>query len=211
MRFSEKIYAQTDKPYYYPGETIWFKTYLYYYHQSLRDSLSKTLYVELINPGKQMVMEKSLRIDSGFASNNFVLPDMLKEGNYYFRAYTNLNRNFGDSSLFVKVIPILGENDAVDSLSRVETKSDGSILISPDKKTYHAREKIILNLEVKEEMKSNLSVSVTDANQVIPISITSDIQGSNKFVRPGKISKWQFSLERGVGYRVRFLNNKGKA
>ncbi|MBK7653351.1 MAG: hypothetical protein IPJ20_25120 [Flammeovirgaceae bacterium] len=58
LRFYEKTYVHTDKPYYYPGERIWFKAYMNYYYQPWRDSLSKTLYVELINPEKEIVLRK---------------------------------------------------------------------------------------------------------------------------------------------------------
>lgn len=43
----EHIYIHTDKPYYYPGDSIWFKGYINYRSPSLRDSLSQTVYVEL--------------------------------------------------------------------------------------------------------------------------------------------------------------------
>ncbi|MBI1769686.1 MAG: carboxypeptidase-like regulatory domain-containing protein [Bacteroidetes bacterium] len=215
MRFYEKVYVHTDKPYYYPGESVWFKAYLNYYYRPWRDSLSRTLYVELISPNKKILMERVLKIDSGFAHNDFILPDSLKEGNYYLRAYTNLNRNFGDSSLYVKVIPILNLTNNLNSLPEIESKSGEYITITSNKKKYHTREKIKLAFEVKGKngtaINSNLSVSVTDAGQVVPILDTNTILNANASTQPRKILKWQFNTENGVGFTGRFVDDWSKS
>ncbi|MBK7652708.1 MAG: hypothetical protein IPJ20_20855 [Flammeovirgaceae bacterium] len=111
LRYKEKIYVHTDKPYYYPGEQIWFKGYIHYGEAAMRDSLSKVIYAELINPKQEIQYTKTLRIDSGFFYNDFVLQDSLQEGMYYLRAYTNFSINFGEETLFVKPIPILKITD----------------------------------------------------------------------------------------------------
>src|SRR5207237_692502 len=46
--FYERIYVHTDKDYYYPGETLWFKGYINYSNPVMRDSLSRTVYAEFI-------------------------------------------------------------------------------------------------------------------------------------------------------------------
>jgi hypothetical protein len=165
QRFYEKIYVHTDKVYYYPGEPLWFKGYINYKEPQWRDSLSTVVYVELINPEKKITLSKTLKIDSGFFHNDFILSDSLEEGTYYLRAYTNLNRNFGDSTLFVKPISILKITDRVDhTQGKIETIEDAQLSITSDKKTYKKREKITLALATKnkagEAVAANLSVSV---------------------------------------------------
>lgn len=213
-RFYEKVYVHTDKPYYYPGENIWFKTYLNYYYQPWKDSLSRTLYAELIGPSRKILMAKTLRIDSGVADNHFTLPDTVKEGNYYLRAYTNLNRNFGDSGLYIKLIPVLNLADDIDGVAMDEAPQQESVAIKSDKSRYHAREKITLTFEVKEKnhtaLNSSLSVSVTDAFQVKPILSTHTILNSFRADPTRKISTWQFDTEDGVGLRGRFVDDWGK-
>jgi hypothetical protein len=213
-RFYEKIYIHTDKPYYYPGESIWFKTYLNYYYQPWKDSLSKTLYAELIGPNKKIIMEKTLRIDSGMTDNNFILPDSVKAGNYYLRAYTNLNRNFGDSGLYVKLIPVLSLTDDIDSLVDAKAPAEENLTIKSDKTIYHSREKITLTFVVKGQRGTSpnafFSVSVTDAVQVKPILSTHTILNSFRPEPMRKISTWQFDVENGVGLRGRFVDEWGK-
>ncbi|RZJ19802.1 MAG: TonB-dependent receptor, partial [Acinetobacter sp.] len=45
----EKVYLHLDKPYYAIGDNIWFKAYIVNAKTSLPSTLSKILYVELIN------------------------------------------------------------------------------------------------------------------------------------------------------------------
>ena len=216
-RFYEKIYVHTDKPYYYPGEPMWFKGYIHYKEPAWRDSLSKVVYVELINPKKEITLTKALKIDSGFFHNDFILPDTLKEGTYYLRAYTNLNRNFGDSTLFVKPIPILNITDKVDrTQGKMEATENSLLAITSDKKVYKTRERITLTLIVKGKegnpLAASLSVSVTDAVQVVPIAEPITILNSYPFEKEKQIkaTELKYPVEYGVGFRGKFVNDKGK-
>src|SRR6185436_10859207 len=64
-RLQEKVYLQTDKPYYYAGERIWFSGYLDYRALSVRDTLSKVLYVDLIDSNRITIKSFISKIDSG--------------------------------------------------------------------------------------------------------------------------------------------------
>ena len=55
----EKIFIHTDKPYYYTGDTIWYKTYLVN-GQTLRpDTLSSILYLELLNEKNEIIFKRN--------------------------------------------------------------------------------------------------------------------------------------------------------
>ncbi|MGE0589464.1 MAG: carboxypeptidase-like regulatory domain-containing protein [Cyclobacteriaceae bacterium] len=215
-RYYEKVYVHTDKPYYYQGEPMWFKAYVNYYDLSLRDSLSKVLYVELISPEKEIVMEKMLKIDSGMAMGDFILPDTLKRGDYFLRAYTNLQRNFGDGQLYVKHVPILGITEKVDAAQAVwDTEANSRIIIEPDKKVYATREKVTLKITVKDEegkpVKGNLSVSVTDASQVVPLtgsSIVDDYTIDDFEIDIPQMLR--YPVERGITVQGTYFDEKGK-
>ena len=215
-RFYEKVYVHTDKPYYYPGEPMWFKGYINYREPTWRDSLSEVIYVELINSKKELRLAKTLKIDSGIFQNDFILPDTLKAGTYFFRAYTNLNRNFGDSTLFVKTIPILNITDKVDRLEgRPQTLESGHFIITTDKKKYKTREKITLSLHTRDKegrsITSNLSLSVTDLSQVVPLPEPRNILNSYPFTEKKQESMgFKYPLEYGISFSGRFVNDKGK-
>src|SRR5690606_27143891 len=78
----EKIYLHLDKPYYSVGEQIWFKAYLTIGNFNQLSSLSKILYVELINPDNEIAISLRLPVVSGLTFGDFNLPDTLGEGNY---------------------------------------------------------------------------------------------------------------------------------
>jgi hypothetical protein len=216
-KFYEKIYVQTDKPYYYPGEAMWFKGYINYKEPAWRDSLSRVVYVELINPKKEITLTKTLKIDSGLFNNDFILPDTLKAGTYYLRAYTNLNRNFGDSNFFVKPIPILIITDRVDYTEAIMEAEESSLLtITSDKKIYNTKGKITLTLQIKDKegkpIATNLSISVTDATQVVPIAEPVTILNGYPFEKEKRVkaTSLKYPVEYGVGFRGKFVNDNGK-
>ncbi len=217
LHFYEKVYLHTDKPYYYPGERLWFKAYLNYHYPAWRDSLSKVLYVELFNSDKVLQQESLLKIDSGFARGDFILPDTLKAGTYYLRAYTSLQRNFGDDQLFVKPLPLFNLNDKADPVSqRTELIRSNHLTISSEWDEYKTRDKIGIMLAVKDKegkpLAANISVSVTDAAQVIKIPEETSII-EQLVIRQEKITKitdLANLTEYGFGIRGRFLNNEDK-
>ncbi len=215
-QFQEKIYVHTDKPYYYPGEPLWLKGYINYNTPSLRDSLSSTVYVELINPQKEMVLSKTLEIDHGLFNNDLILPDVLPAGTYYLRAYTTFSRNFGDANLFLKPIPVLGPNDKADPNQMLSPLVEDSLLrITLDKQKYKPREKVTLTLQLLAEdglpISANLSMSITD-NQVVPIvepvSLVKDFPFSEKDKHKNLVAS--YPVEYGFSFTGRFLNDKGK-
>ena len=214
----EKVYIHTDKPYYYPGESIWMKGYINYRAPSLRDSLSGTVYVELIDPMKKsIVMSSTLKIDSGFFRGDFYLPETFESGSYSLRAYTSLERNFGNERLFIKPIPVLRMEEKVDHEQVTGAiVNDSSLTITPDKKKYQTREKITLALAMKDEdghpLASNLSISVTDASQVVPFELTTNILTGYPLSRK-KIDgdkSIPYPIEYGVTFKGRFFNGKNK-
>lgn len=217
-RLEEKVYVQLDKPYYYPGEMMWFKAYLNYRYPALRDSMSRTLYVELINGARKIVKSAMLRIDDGMANGNWIITDSLSSGNYYLRAYTNLNKNFDNQFIFVKPIPILGKTYAVvESEKYDESINSNRLTIQPDKKLYKTRDSISIELIVKDKggapLKSKLSISVTDARQVLPVRESMTIIAGFPFQQAPSsaiLKDVKYPVEYGISYLGQYFNRKGK-
>ncbi|HEY6063274.1 MAG TPA: hypothetical protein VIV35_06670, partial [Chitinophagaceae bacterium] len=91
----EKIYLHFDRENYIAEETAWFKAYLY--SDFFPDTISTTLYVELLNDSSVIVSRKILPVFLGNTNGQFELPDSLKTGYYFIRAYspTIFNRDSG--------------------------------------------------------------------------------------------------------------------
>jgi len=216
-RLQEKVYLQTDKPYYYPGEIIWLKGYMNYAEPTLRDSLSRVLYVELINPQRKIVASKMLQILGGQSKAEFIIADTLKAGDYFLRAYTNWMRNFGDENFFLKQIPILNLTDKVNATTaKAAPTADEMLLITSDKESYSTREKIKLNLHVLDDsgqpVAASMSISVTDLNQVPPIVESTSIMNDFPFKESRANLTFNFNhiVEDGIGFQGKFLNDQGK-
>lgn len=217
-RLLEEIHLQTDKSYYYPGEVIWYKGFLRYHFPEMRDSLSKVLYVELIDPDKSVIQMHLVQIDSGKSHGAFILPDTLDPGSYYLRAYTNWLMNYPKETIFYKPIPILASNELVLEKKYKPSNQDKStkIEMQTSKSTFSPREKIDLVLQVTHSdgtpVEAEFSVSVTDAEQVIPIveekTIFNSYPDTNRYIAFSAILK--YPMEQGISIAGQFLNDKGK-
>lgn len=102
----EKLYVQTDKPYYSAGEEIWFKAYLVNETTLELNALSQFVYVELINKMDSVLYRVKIKKDStGFAGHIKLKPET-PSGTYSLRAYTYWMQNVGTDFFFSKNILI---------------------------------------------------------------------------------------------------------
>ncbi|MCB0489772.1 MAG: carboxypeptidase-like regulatory domain-containing protein [Cyclobacteriaceae bacterium] len=214
-RFKEKIYLHTDKPYYYQGEPLWFAAHINYAEPILKDSLSRVLYVDLINAEKKIIQSKMLNIDEGTAHGDFILSDSLPSGAYYLRSYTNWSRNYQDG-IFVRPFALLNITDKVNSSvgDRSELLSD-EVIIATDKDVYHTREKVNLSLSTLtlagDPIEALLSVTVTDAAQVVPVAQAENIKQRLEVIPTGEvIIDNLLPVEYGVTVKGRLTNDRGK-
>jgi len=106
----QKIYLHSDKETYMAGETIWLKAYLMEATTLLPDSVSKDIYVDLIDFTNRHVRSIIIRNKKGFSNGDIMINDTLPEGNYQLRAYTNWMRNFDEDFFYNKTIEIKNPN-----------------------------------------------------------------------------------------------------
>ncbi len=216
----EKVYVHTDRDYYYPRETIWFKAYLGFSMPILRDTLSRLLYVDFIAPSGDVIRSKNIKIRNGIGWGEFVLPPTMDEGEYYIRAHTNWMRNYKDS-FYIKPIPILGWNQNLITQNMEVNKSESpySVTITPNKSSYSTREQISLTINVRDQsgqsVPGNISISVVDAeasakipqvdHMLTPGLLTIDAaKTENKY-----FDQIEHFMERGISFRGKVVDNKG--
>ena len=101
----EKVYLHFDKSAYNPGETIWFKAYLF--AANYPSDISKTLYAELLDEKGKLIQRKSLPVFRFSAAAAFDIPADFNSSVIYVRAYTRWMLNFDSAFLFVKALPVL--------------------------------------------------------------------------------------------------------
>jgi len=106
-RPQEKLYLHFDKPFYAAGENVWFKAYLMEASLHTQDSVSRVVYVELVDQTKTILQRKVLYAANGMSFGDLQLPDTLQQGKYLIRAYTNYMKNIGEDFFFMKEFSIL--------------------------------------------------------------------------------------------------------
>ncbi|MEI9945921.1 MAG: hypothetical protein WDN26_17080 [Chitinophagaceae bacterium] len=101
----ERIYMHYDKPYYNPGETIWFKSYIF--SGAAPSSISTTMYAELITDKGKIIDRKTIPVFGTTGASSLDIPDSLKSSLVYVRAYTSWMLNFDSSFLYMKPVRII--------------------------------------------------------------------------------------------------------
>jgi hypothetical protein len=106
----EKIYVQTDKPYYIAGEKIFFRIFLLNAATNQSVWYSRYVYVELINPVDTVVIRQQIRPEEGLFYGALILPADLPQGNYRMRAYTRYMENMGEQFFYTQPVFIANAN-----------------------------------------------------------------------------------------------------
>lgn len=127
----EKVYLQTDKPYYSAGEDIWFKAYLVNASTLEPTALSQFVYVELIDKMDSVLSRVKIRKDSLGFSGYIKLKPEIAAGYYTLRAYTYWMQNVGNDFFFTKNI-LIGNNidDRISSKIMYGKPIDGLIPVT---------------------------------------------------------------------------------
>ena len=102
----EKIYLQFDKPFYKPGEDIWFNAFVLNSNTHKPSITSEVVYVELVDPKGNVASQLSLVVKEGTAHGDFALLENAPGGMYEVRAYTQWMKNFGEENLYKKEIQV---------------------------------------------------------------------------------------------------------
>ncbi len=169
----EKIYLQLDKPFYKPGEDIWFNAFVLNSNTHKPGDISDVAYVELIDPKGNVAKRLDLIIHDGTAHGDFALDQSAPGGLYQIRAYTQWMKNFGEDRFFKKEIQV----------QRVHTPR---LLLRLDyeKESYGAGDPVVAKLNIKNlrnERVVNAGVSFTvkiDGGSVFKSELESDPQGN---------------------------------
>src|SRR5512138_1090801 len=103
----EKIYLHSDRGAYITGENILFKAYYFLNETFKQDSISRIIYVDLVDERGRVQGNGRYQIENGMASGNLTIPQGLTSGYYAIYAYTRWMMNFQKSWFFSKKIYIV--------------------------------------------------------------------------------------------------------
>ena len=219
----EKIYVQTDKPYYSAGEEIWFKGFLVNATSLEPTTLSQFMYVELIDKRDSVYSRVKIKRTSFGFNGHILLHPEIPSGYYTLRAYTYWMQNIPADFFFTKSILIGNDiDDRVLSKITYCTPSNGTVPVTisfTDATKYPIRgkkfeiiqswnnfskKKMTLTTNTDGLINLNLSVDQND-HSVKSIQVSQkDSKYKNFFILPEFSSDFdvQFFPESGI-----FLNN----
>ncbi|MNG71119.1 hypothetical protein D3C79_295230 [compost metagenome] len=122
------IYIHTDKDYYLPSDTVWFKAYL------LEDGRPATtvfnLYMRIANEAGIEFQQSVAMVTEGISASFFIIPSQFKGNNIYINAYAR-NQHSPVQKPYFKKIGVLHFDEEQKSASRSPKSKQAFLHISP--------------------------------------------------------------------------------
>lgn len=163
----ETIFVHANATLLLTGETLYCKLYCLNPADKRPSQISKIAYLELVGNDQKSVSKHKVYVENGMGEGYFFIPTTLKTGNYKLVAYTQWMLNSAPTNFFETDISIVNPFQPLEknilgqktgSVSSANNSSD--LLISTNKNSYTAREKVTLNIRNVANADGNYSVSV---------------------------------------------------
>lgn len=180
----ERIYLQTDKPYYAAGDTVWFRAHLVDAETYEPVSRSRFVYIELHDQDADTLMQRIMVRcdDDGVFANALPLPETLRGGVYTLVAYTQWMRNFPAEQFCYQPLTIVGGKRVRGHRISEEVLSKYGAGVSISGNASTDRAPMTLSIDVRDRngnpLKGIYALSVADYDVVKPDSLFGDIRQS---------------------------------
>ena len=170
----ENVLLTTDRTIYFSGEQILLKINCLLPVKN--DSLSRVVYVELLDKKSKPILQKKLPVLNGIATAAIPISEDVITGNYYLRAYTQYMRNLEVSQLYTSELMIInpelpsreGIQTVVDS-ARIFNKEKEMVEINPAAGSFISNS--LAELTLKGKGTANVSVSVVKKGSYEPLAV----------------------------------------
>lgn len=202
----EQIYVHTDRPYYVPGDTVWFRAHLVDAVTHTPISRSRYVYVELHDQQADTLVQRIIvKCDSdGVFANAITLPRHLHGGCYTLAAYTQWMRNFPAERFFYKPLWVVGNlpqvnSEFTSSKPGVYFKQNSSLLqASP--KLQVAQRKGQLLIQFNEATNAHLACTLYGSGNLIVTDYTPGkvLRIDSQSLRPGSLNIAMVNRETGA-------------
>ncbi len=199
---AERVYAQTDRTDYLPGQDLWFSAYLLNEADLKASDLSSIIKTELLNASGEPVALKEWVSTDGRASGNLTIPNDIASGTYLFRAYTAWQYQMPGSKVFETPIVIqqpgqvlrLGDATSLPaSLPSMEFFPEGGDLV------------VGLQSRVAFQVPTSLGLrkgSIVDEQGTFVTSFTANTEGQGIFTLTPKEGKQYFATANGLSVKL---------
>ncbi|MBB4805732.1 hypothetical protein HNP38_001004 [Chryseobacterium defluvii] len=128
----EKVHLLFNKSSYVAGENLWFKSFVFDGYAI--SNISTSLYIEFYDSHKIQIAKKLISLFKGEGHGSIALPEKLKEGIYYIRAYTAWMANFNEDFQLIQPIEVYNPNSP--ERLTMNTVSDWTASAYPESGTF---------------------------------------------------------------------------
>ncbi len=209
----EKLYLQTDREFYFQGDSIWFKAYyLDGQTQQLIPGLNN-MFVEIFNNEGETIHSQASLLTNGISDGNILIPDTLKSGNYLLRAFTDFQKNFGEDAFFYKRLTISEVKLSFDLTDDNSTKVDISdieidVSFYPEGGYLLADQLNVIGVKAIDNKGRSISVQGNIINKKgrIVSSFSTSYRGMGSFhFTPKTNEKYSVQIKNHPNYKSKFI------
>ncbi|MEM7036926.1 MAG: MG2 domain-containing protein, partial [Bacteroidota bacterium] len=168
----DRVYVHFDKPFYKPGDDIWFSAYVRDAASMEKSTRSDILHVELINPKGNVQKKIKLVAREGIAKGDFHLDEMAAGGLYKIKAYTKFQENQAEAFLFEKELQV--QKVVLPNLK---------MKLEFERKAYGAGDKVIAKLDLQTNENQPLTnhkfkyIATLDGGKLVELDGQTDKSG----------------------------------
>ena len=195
----ERIHIHTDKDLYLPGETIWFKAYVYRNNQL--SFASTNFFIGFYDKAGKLLEEKHYPLFDGVCDGDLQVPDSLKENFVQIRAFTKYIALNDTTNIYRKIIPVFQKSNNSLSFSNIAdsllltAKAEGTVAVAGMPNYFFLKAIGIDGRPAKVE-----GIVVADPGNITLDSF--DISSSG-------LSTIQLTPKHGFTYKLKWLNSVG--
>lgn len=194
----EKIHIHFDKESYLPGETIWFKAYLF--EEDVPSERSTNFYIALYDEYGKLVQQRISPVFKSTTDGYFDIPDSLRSPQLICRAYTSWMLNFDTSMLFTHTIKI--RHDKNDTISATTNKTVSLQFFAEGGDVI---EGVVNTVAFKANYNDGMPFSI---DGVIKKQETGEVMMPLKPLHDG-MGKFDLNFQAGDKYYAEWLDNNG--
>ena len=186
-----KLYLHTDREFYFPGDSIWFKGY--YLNGQTQHFISGiySMYVDLVDKKGQTVQKMVLPITYGVATGNIIIPDSIEQGKFVLRAFTDFQKEFGENAFFhknLKISKLKSSSETIEDKPTVNERKIPKIDVAflPEGGFLLANQANIVGVKSLDESGKGISIQaeILDSRGQLAAQFTTEYKGMGLFFSP---------------------------
>ena len=128
----QTMHVHFDKDIYLPGETVWFKAYLYNVNEI--SFAATNFYAAIYDEKGKLIQQKQYPIIAGSCNGDFEIPDTLESGRIQFRAFTKAMIADDSNNIYQRVLQVYNKQNPaatiIEKIKNVQFFPEGGSIVA---------------------------------------------------------------------------------